>query len=362
MFYILAAGLFLATVLPLLRSSAWWIRGLDFPRAQIAVAGAVVLAVWAYAQAPKSFPELLLFGCLALSVLYQTARMLPYTPVFPREVRKARASSPETTLAVVVANVLMDNRNSDRLLELIAETDPDLVLAVEPDAWWAERLEALSATHPHVVSKPLDNTYGMVLYSRLELADAEIKFLVEEDVPSIHARVILRSGAPVRLHCLHPKPPYPAEAEQTVERDGELLLVGRELGRVDVPAVLIGDLNDVAWSSTTRLLRKVSGLLDPRIGRGLFSTFHARIPFLRWPLDHVFHSHHFQLARLERLPAFGSDHFPIYARLVLTPWAPKIQGPPEADPEDKARARGMIREADPADTAILGVKPGALEP
>lgn len=82
---------------------------------------------------------------------------------------------------------------------------------------------------------------------------------------------------------------------------------------------MVGDLNDVSWSYTTRLFQKISGLLDPRIGRGIYSTFHARYPLFRYPLDHAFHSAHFKLLDLKVLPYVGSDHFPVYLELQYEP-------------------------------------------
>ncbi len=67
----------------------------------------------------------------------------------------------------------------------------------------------------------------------------------------------------------------------------------------------------------TKYFREISGMLDPRVGRGLFNTFHAGIPLLRWPLDHIFHSADFRLVRLERLPAIKSDHFPVFGEWIL---------------------------------------------
>lgn len=107
----------------------------------------------------------------------------------------------------------------------------------------------------------------------------------------------------------------------------------------------------MAWSRTTRLFQRLSGLLDPRLGRGLYPTFHARHPLVRWPLDHVFFSEHFLLAGIARLRYVGSDHFPILLRLCRAPHAPAVQDAPEADADDR-------READQAVEAMDRAGPG----
>ena len=229
----------------------------------------------------------------------------------------------------------MTNRSSQALLAIIREEEPDIVLAVEADAWWQRELDVLAQTHRYAVRKPQDNTYGMLVYSRLELVEPQIKFLVQADVPSIHARVKLRSGALVELRCVHPRPPAPQEAKDAAPRDAELIVVGRELKEKQkrAPAIVLGDLNDVAWSRTNYQFQELSGLLDPRIGRGFYHTFHARYPFLRYPLDHCFHTKHFRLVSFKRLRKFGSDHFPVAIKLSFEPDAAATQQEPRDMPQ-----------------------------
>jgi endonuclease/exonuclease/phosphatase (EEP) superfamily protein YafD len=170
--------------------------------------------------------------------------------------------------------------------------------------------------YPYRVEVPMDNTYGLLFYSRLKLLEHEVDHLIDKEVPSIIADVEYR-GRPVRLYGLHPTPPVPQENAESTERDAEVLIMGRKAKEYGKAAIVFGDLNDVAWSRTTALFLKTSGLLDPRRGRGMYNTFHAGIPLLRWPLDHYFVSSQFRLVAMRIERNVGSDHFPISLSVVL---------------------------------------------
>jgi endonuclease/exonuclease/phosphatase (EEP) superfamily protein YafD len=219
-----------------------------------------------------------------------------------------------------------------------------VLVTLESDQWWEDQLAVLDTDMPFSVKCPLDNLYGMHVFSRLPLHEAEKKYLVEDGVPSVHGLVELRSGDKVRIHFVHPAPPSPSENEESSERDAELIIVARSVADDDQPTIVTGDLNDVAWSPTTQLFRKISGLLDPRVGRGMFSTFHAKYFFMRWPLDHLFHSEHFDLKGIRRLPDIGSDHFPLLTGLVYVPNRRAEPETPDADSDERIRAGEIARE------------------
>ena len=138
---------------------------------------------------------------------------------------------------------------------------------------------------------------------------------MDDAVPSIKARIRLRSAALIDLYGMHPQPPAPQQ--DSTQRDAELVLVGTEIARNKRPAIVLGDLNDVAWSPTTSQFKQVGGLVDPRRGRGFFNTYPARLPGLRYPLDYVFHTPHFAVCEMRVLPRFQSDHLPLVVALVL---------------------------------------------
>lgn len=343
---LLGALVVVASITPALTSNVWWIRAFDFPRMQALVLAIVAVPACFFALRGQWRWRWLAASVMGLCVAAQATKIVPYTPLFPKQVQPARSGESGGELSLLVANVKMENRDSAAFLEAVRSRDPDVIAVVEPDAWWQEQLESLQASHPHTVFAPRDNTYGMLVYSRLRLTNARVEHIVQDDVPSIHARAWLPNGYSVDLHFLHPRPPAPQEATDTKERDAEILIVGKRVEDRSRPAIVAGDLNDVAWSSTTSLFQEISGLLDPRIGRGMFNSYHAKHWFLRWPLDHVFHSEHFYLVAMERLEAIGSDHFPIFIRLQLDASAPRNQEGPEASAEEEATAQEMIDKAE----------------
>ena len=131
---------------------------------------------------------------------------------------------------------------------------------------------ALKSRYPHTLECPLDNTCGMLLYSRLPLLKPGIRFLVEEGVPSMKTGIQLRSRDKVNLRCLHPRPPRPTHASD--HRDAELVLVAREIDRDRTPCIVIAKIRPKPGRFPTRAAWKSRPARAPSTppGRGFTGT------------------------------------------------------------------------------------------
>lgn len=345
-FQILAGLVVFVSVWGLLPLDHWWIRGVDFPRIQILVIGLVSL-VGLLVLAPQweSWDVVLLLALIG-AVGLQLRMVLPYTRLWKKEVRQALPIPDAVQIKLMVSNVLTLNDNTQALVDLVQQKNPDILITLESDQKWQDALSVIEPDYPYNVKVPLDNLYGMHLYSKLELIDPEVKYLLIDDIPSIHTQLRLPNDEVIWLYCLHPMPPSPTEADKSTTRDAELLMVGRHINENNQTAILAGDLNDVAWSKTTLMFQRISGLLDPRIGRFFINTFHVNYPFLRWALDHIFHSPCFTLVNIERLPSIGSDHFPVMTTLQYEACATAEQeeNATEASVKDKIDTEAKIEE------------------
>lgn len=303
----------------------WWLKVLDFPRVQELLVALGCLLVLPWLVRRWNWGSLALALGLLASALVQGYIVAPYSglvPVAVPQATAAQAANRAGTLRLLEANVLQKNRDAAGLLRLIRQHDPDMVLLEETNAWWRRAVDSLDSVYPYRMLRPLPDTYGMLLYSKYPLQDTVTRFLQHPNVPSFYANVRLPNGRTFYLCAVHPVPPVPSEHPYNKnEKEKELLKVGRlvqqQMQGPGLPTLVVGDLNDVAWANTTRLFQLQANLHSVRVGRGLYATFDAKMPLLRWPLDHVFVSPQFRVVSLQRLSYFGSDHFPFYCELTL---------------------------------------------
>lgn len=322
------------TLLPVIKNEYWVFRVCEYPRLQKLVANVIAIILLTFYISSHDVITIVFLILMFLNAAYLVYLIAPFTKLAKLQVLNVEKELPENGIRLMISNVFQDNTNYQGCLNEISKANPDVVLLLETDLVWEKQVAILEKEYTFQVKVPLDNKYGMLLYSKFPLKNTTVHFMVEDDIPSIHAEVELQNGQRVQLYAVHPTPPVPNENPTSRERDKELLLVADLVKKSKLPVIVIGDLNDVAWSYTTELFLKMSGLLDPRRGRGFFNTFNAHYPFLRFPLDHAFISVDWKVKQIQRLENFNSDHFPIFISLQYEKQAASQQQGDTPDAED----------------------------
>lgn len=343
---------FIASVLPFLPIPHGAVKAFDFPRLQISILAAVSMLAGLIVL-PYNFTGALIAVLLIVSLILQLIEIARFSPLWKPVVTRFDGSEKDVSMIkMFVSNVKMGNRDYGRLVDVIKKQSPDIALFLEVDDDWVKGLEPATKDYEYSLACPNDTSYGMLLVSRFPLVSSEINYLLKEDVPSFDMMIKHTSGEKFRLIALHPEPPV--LSKNTYGRDGEISLIAKKVRDYKKPLVVTGDLNDVAWSRTTRRFLRVSRLLDPREGRGMFNTFDSRYFFIRWPLDHIFHSRHFQIVDMQRMPDVGSDHFPMFYQLALTGNAKASDKMESADKDDLEEADDVVKEGKNDDEKAVG--------
>ena len=340
-YYIFCLIFIISPLFPLTKNPHWFFRTPDFIRLQSLVVQVILLILlFVFNLKLNTFQWILALGLLG-AILYQFEKVYPYSSLFKR--RKSNLTKEKISL--LAANVLQDNTHYEKFLAIIHKYDPDLVLGMETNLAWENAFSVIEEKYPYTVKIPLENYYGMHLYSKRELFNITKKHQVEENVPSIFCEVEIGKGKNILLICLHPAPPSPTENDTSIERDAELMLTGKLIRNQELPTVVCGDMNDVVWSRPTRLFKKMTGMKDPRVGRGFFPTYHAKYWFMRFPLVHIFHTKDLIVGKIERTRYFGSDQFGMYYEIHIknTSETPKN---PHLKPDEKEEIHELIERSE----------------
>ena len=333
-------------LIPLIAVNYWWIRIFDFPHLQLTLLTLVAILIYFIRFDVKSLGDYFFVLVMLSGFIFQLIKIFPYTGLASYELLSAEHKRSDSKLKIFTSNVYQKNNQIDKVVKEAKRHNADVMLFTETHQWWIDQLSnSFDESYDYQIKVPLDNTYGMYMLSRLPIVDAEVKYLVDDSIPSIHGFLKLRNQKLVKLHAIHPTPPMPQENPMSTERDAELMKVALESRDSDKPVIVMGDFNDVAWSQSTKLFQQVSGLLDMRKGRGFYNTYSAESMLLRWPLDHLFISSDFRYGSMERGKNVGSDHFPFVATIYLEEEGKKRQGLPEPNQEQLEIARKEIRKA-----------------
>jgi endonuclease/exonuclease/phosphatase (EEP) superfamily protein YafD len=262
-------------------------------------------------------------GCLALvaCALYSARPVLPYV-VLPID---AVAATPvaQHTVTILSANVLFHNHSAKRLLEIVRDESPDVVLLEEYTAEWAAQVGELRAAYPHYLEGPQRSPWGIALFSRFDF-DA-IKRIPVGYAEGIQA-VVRTPNGPFTLIGVHLR--SPATPSAGAMRNLQLDALATRVSRLTGPFAVVGDFNITPYSPYFEDWLARTGLTDTRRGRTLSPSWPAQLPILGIPIDHCVVSRGVVIVRHRGLPAFGSDHYPILAELAFQPPSPAAPEPP----------------------------------
>jgi endonuclease/exonuclease/phosphatase (EEP) superfamily protein YafD len=310
--WFLVLTVFVGTLLPLTRSVRWWVRAWEFPRLHIALMSVFCLPL--VFLSPIGAKEILATGLVACAI-FQAVRIFPYTRLARSEVDFTRDAPPDSQITLLSANVLMENSRKADLVDIINREDPDVLFLMETDQGWLDAVQSCLDRYPTVLTYPLDNHYGMIFATRLTAPNAEVVFLSEDNTPTLRAELLGPDGTGFNFVGLHPRPPVPGN--DTVLRDRQIKEAAKFTGNANWPTICMGDFNDVAWSWTSRRFKDYGGFLEPRVGRGMYPTFHAQYPILGVPIDQIYLTSGIGLVSFSRLEEFGSDHYPVSAVITF---------------------------------------------
>lgn len=228
------------------------------------------------------------------------------------------------TVRAMLINVNTRLGDADRVKAVICAANPDILVLEEISSRWMSELTWLTNAYPYALVQPREDNFGIGLYSKLPLSDAEIVYIGEADVPSILATVSA-AHTNLRVIATHPLPPGGQEYSQWRNEQLERL---PDYIRSPLPVLLLGDLNVTPWNYYFRRLLARADLRDSSRGFGVQTSWPNYNPFLRIPIDHCLHSADISIVMRRIGESVASDHYPVIVDFVIGNGRSTMSQPP----------------------------------
>jgi endonuclease/exonuclease/phosphatase (EEP) superfamily protein YafD len=236
--------------------------------------------------------------------------------ILPWYLPKFQSQTTGTPLRVMVSNVLTSNKRYDDFLTTVKQENPAILVTMEINDLWQERLKPLKAAYPYFLEMPNSDNFGIALYSQVPLEEAKVQYWAEEayGVPSITANVRI-NNQPITVIATHPLPPL--KPDYFKYRNRHMVEMAEFVNQLPNSAIVLGDLNMSMWSPYFRQFLKATRMKSSRQGFGVQPSWPADSPFLQIPIDHCLVSPKIQVKGNHIGPNVGSDHYPLIADLAI---------------------------------------------
>ena len=177
---IFSAVLVLCSLLSLVKHDYWTFRVFDYPRLQLLLLSVICLVLLVI-YFESSALHWGLTTTMSLHVCYLFSLIFPFTILSRKQVMETRQDLPDQSISLMISNVFEDNTNSKGCLAEVRKADPDVLLLLETNDRWDQETRELEQHYAHHIRVPMENTYGMLMYSKLPLTDSSVEFMVEDD-------------------------------------------------------------------------------------------------------------------------------------------------------------------------------------
>ena len=224
---------------------------------------------------------------------------------------------PYESLRILSFNVLhYHNERYDDAIKLVKNKNVDIAVFLEATEPWDKKLLNLKKELPYHLSTP---KLQIEIYSKYPLEDTKVKLYGTYRGLVISQISLNKSNFVFVATHAYPQSYYGNEGWQI--RNAQLEQgIGIQLGKIDKPVIVAGDLNVTMWSSQYKSMIANSGLKNTRQGFGVLPTqsrYFLHIPCLAIPLDHFLVSKNIVVKNMETGKPIGSDHLPIIVDLLI---------------------------------------------
>jgi len=290
-----------ATLFGFLGRFSWFLDLFSHFRVQYLLGLVILGALLFWGRRRRTAATFLAFACVNLVL------------VLPLYFGRQNTPPGATSLRAMLLNVNTRLGDPERVKDVISNANPDILVLEEISSRWVSDLAWLTNSLPYSVIQPREDNFGIGLFSKLPLAESEIAYIGNAEVPSILA-TISTGKTNLRLIATHPLPPGGREYSQ---RRNEQLDRLPDYIRSSLPVMLLGDLNVTPWNYHFHRLLKRTGLKNSAQGFGIQPTWPNYNPLLRIPIDHCLHSPDINIVDRRIGSDVSSDHYPVIVDFVI---------------------------------------------